>query len=193
MRLLLGVCILCAPGANRVCAQSGVVRGATAREPNAGCFRGMEGAEVPEPENLRSVDGVLKVELAFRSYVDANGNARYCYVTPSGGVSPTLRVNPGDTVLLNLKNEVPEEPARAGTLGSANHQGTMKMTAETGRIAWSMAKARSATRSGPFSFGRAQRTKVSSVDNPGMRSVIRVSSSRPPWCEERWAHTRSWC
>jgi phospholipase C len=131
-RMLLGVCILCALGANRVCAQSGGVRGATASEPNAGCFRGTEGAEVPEPENLRSVDGVLKVELAFRNYVDANGDARYCYVTPSGGVSPTLRVNPGDTVILNLRNEArAEQPARAGALGSAKHHGTM-MTAETG-------------------------------------------------------------
>jgi FtsP/CotA-like multicopper oxidase with cupredoxin domain len=152
MRRLLGVCILCALGANRVCAQSGGVRGATASEPNAGCFRGTEGAEVPEPENLRSVDGVLKVELAFRSYADANGNARYCYVTPSGGVSPTLRVKPGDTVILNLRNEArAEEPAKAGALGSAKHHGTMKMTAETGGAKGSAREiARDACAGGPM-------------------------------------------
>ena len=121
-------------------------------EPNAGCFRGTEGAEVPEPENLRSVDGVLKVELAFRSYVDANGNARYCYVTPSGGVSPTLRVNPGDTVILNLKNEA-RRRSRQGPArwGARTIHGTMKMTAETGGAKGSAREiARDACAGGPM-------------------------------------------
>lgn len=73
---------------------------------NKTCFRGAEGDEVPQPHDLRSQDGVLKVDLAFRSYPDAKGKTRYCYVTPEGEISPTLRVKPGDTVILILKNEV---------------------------------------------------------------------------------------
>src|ERR1700722_16544497 len=72
---------------------------------DGGCFRAAVGSEVPEPEDLRSVDGVLKVDLAFRSFVDSKGEVRYCYVTLNGKQSPTLRVKPGDTVILNFKNE----------------------------------------------------------------------------------------
>ena len=72
---------------------------------DGGCFRAAVGSEVPEPEDLRSVDGLLKVDLAFRSFVDSKGEVRFCYVTPNGKQSPTLRVKPGDTVILNFKNE----------------------------------------------------------------------------------------
>lgn len=85
-----------------------------ASQPSAGCSRPAEGAEVAEPEDLRSVDGVLKVDLAFRSYVGAKGETRYCYVTVNGGVSPTLRAKPGDTVILNFKNEAAVAPEATG-------------------------------------------------------------------------------
>ncbi len=103
----------------------------------AGCFRPAEGAEVPEPEDLRSVDGQLKVDLAFRSYVSAKGEKRYCYVTIGGEISPTLRVKPGDTVILNFKNEAAVESEGAGrgartdaAAGAAPH-GRMNMSGGT--------------------------------------------------------------
>jgi FtsP/CotA-like multicopper oxidase with cupredoxin domain len=77
---------------------------------DGGCFRAPIGSEVPEPEDLRSVDGTLKVDLAFRSFVDSKGEVRYCYVTPNGKQAPTLRVKPGDTVILNFKNEATAAP-----------------------------------------------------------------------------------
>jgi FtsP/CotA-like multicopper oxidase with cupredoxin domain len=77
----------------------------------------VEGAEVPEPEDLRSADGLLKVDLAFRSYVGAASEVRYCYVTAGGEISPTLRVSPGDTVILDLKNEA---------VGAANSNASLK-------------------------------------------------------------------
>jgi len=80
----------------------------------SGCARPAEGAEVGEPEDLRSVDGQLKVDLAFRSYVSAKGETRYCYVTIDGEISPTLRVKPGDTVILNFKNEAAAESEGTG-------------------------------------------------------------------------------
>jgi FtsP/CotA-like multicopper oxidase with cupredoxin domain len=78
---------------------------------------------VPEPEDLRSVNGVLQVELAFRSYPDASENARYCYVAPDGGVAPNLRLHPGDTLILRLKNEAKTGSASvvAGQAGHSAH------------------------------------------------------------------------
>ncbi len=48
------------------------------------CFRGALGSAVPEPEDLYSKDGELRVELAFRSFVDSQGLTRYCYIEQRG-------------------------------------------------------------------------------------------------------------
>ena len=90
---------------------------------DGGCFRAAVGSEVPEPEDLRSVDGVLKVELAFRSFVDSKGEVRFCYVTPNGKQSPTLRVKPGDTVILNFKNEATATLPQTRTVKAAQQAG----------------------------------------------------------------------
>jgi FtsP/CotA-like multicopper oxidase with cupredoxin domain len=89
---------------------------------DGGCFRAAVGSEVPEPEDLRSVDGILKVDLAFRSFVDSKGEVRYCYVTLNGKQSPTLRVKPGDTVILNFKNEATAAPPPTRTVMAAAQQ-----------------------------------------------------------------------
>jgi len=70
------------------------------------CPRPAAGSPVPEPEDLRSENGVLRVELTYRGSVDANGNARYCYVYKDGSEAPTLSLKPGDLLVLRLKNEV---------------------------------------------------------------------------------------
>jgi FtsP/CotA-like multicopper oxidase with cupredoxin domain len=136
LRRLALLCLFCAMGNGRVGGQDGAPKaaanGRTAGGRNdlkighngasAGCGRPEAGAEVGEPEDLRSVDGVLKVDLAFRSYIGAKGEKRYCYVTVNGGVSPTLRAKPGDTVILNFKNEAaagPEATGRAVRTGAA--------------------------------------------------------------------------
>jgi len=86
------------------------------------CPRLAEGSAVPEPADLRSQNGVLKVDLSVRNSKDASG-ARYCYVSADGGVSPTLRLHPGDLLILNLKNELadPTHAASAITSAAANH------------------------------------------------------------------------
>jgi FtsP/CotA-like multicopper oxidase with cupredoxin domain len=88
-----------------------------------GCFRGAPGSVVPEPADLRSHDGQLKVELRLRSSVDSQGQARYCYVDQDGNQSPTLRVKPGDRVTLRLHNEL---PASAQMHGMAAHPDAME-------------------------------------------------------------------
>jgi FtsP/CotA-like multicopper oxidase with cupredoxin domain len=71
----------------------------------ASCPRPPVGSIVPEPQDLRSHDGTLKVELIYRSFRDAQGRTRYCYLDMDGNQAPTLRVNPGDWLILSLKNE----------------------------------------------------------------------------------------
>src|SRR5208282_4961870 len=45
------------------------------------CLRFEEGSIVPEPQDLRSENGVLRVELFFRSYRKPDGRRLYCYAT----------------------------------------------------------------------------------------------------------------
>jgi len=79
------------------------------------CERPAEGSLVGEPLDLHSVDGVLKAELALRNARQPDGTIRYCYVTPDGAQSPTLRVRPGDLVVLGLSNELVAIPGKAAS------------------------------------------------------------------------------
>src|ERR1700722_20138467 len=64
------------------------------------------GSEMMQPESLRSVGGVLRADFSYRSDIDSAGARRYCYVAPDGGEAPTLRVHPGDLLILRLTNDV---------------------------------------------------------------------------------------
>ena len=70
------------------------------------CMRSAPGSAVPEPEDLRSHDGVLKLDLSIHNYKDHDGSLRYCYLLPDGTQSPTLRLHPGDLLVLHLKNDL---------------------------------------------------------------------------------------
>jgi FtsP/CotA-like multicopper oxidase with cupredoxin domain len=70
------------------------------------CPRPAPGSVVGEPADLRSKNGVLKVELTIRNMADPDGSVRYCYIDGEGHESPNLRVSPGDLVILHLKNEL---------------------------------------------------------------------------------------
>src|SRR5713226_282898 len=74
--------------------------------PQPSCPRGAAGSIVNEPLDLRSVNGVLKLDLAFRNSLDENGLMRYCYIYSDGSQAPNLRLYPGDTLILTIKNEV---------------------------------------------------------------------------------------
>ena len=64
------------------------------------CPRPLASTTIPEPEDLRSENGVLRLELSFRSEVDAHGRKRYCYIYRDGIESPNLRLHPGDLLIL---------------------------------------------------------------------------------------------
>jgi len=68
------------------------------------CPRPPAGSIVEEPEDLRSHNGVLEADLTVVNESEPGGSIRYCYLDTAGRESPTLRVAPGDLVILHLKN-----------------------------------------------------------------------------------------
>jgi len=82
------------------------------------CARPAAGSTVPEPEDLRSENGILRVELDFQSFTDTNGQVRYCYAYKDRVQAPTLRVKPGDTLILRLKNEAAGAPSSTASAES---------------------------------------------------------------------------
>ena len=77
------------------------------------CPRPEAGSTVEQPEALRSRNGVLEVNLTAHNQADGNGSTRYCYLDASGHESPTLRVNPGDQVILHLTNAMTDTGGEA--------------------------------------------------------------------------------
>jgi FtsP/CotA-like multicopper oxidase with cupredoxin domain len=74
--------------------------------PSEACTRFPSGSVLSPPQDIRSQHGVLEVNLSFRNSLDAAGQMRYCYISDGGIQSPTLRVNPGDLLILHLKNDL---------------------------------------------------------------------------------------
>lgn len=91
------------------------------------CPRATAASAATEPLDLRSKDGILKVSLRVRNSPDVYGHMRYCYVDEHGNQAPTLRVLPGDTLAVTLKNEISISRPALSTPASAHRameQGT---------------------------------------------------------------------
>jgi FtsP/CotA-like multicopper oxidase with cupredoxin domain len=84
------------------------------------CSRPAPCSPAPEPEDLRSENGVLKVDLTVRNERQADGSTRYCYVLGDGNQSPTLRLKPGELLILSLRNQLSDTSSGgpAATLGN---------------------------------------------------------------------------
>jgi FtsP/CotA-like multicopper oxidase with cupredoxin domain len=93
--------------------------------PPASCARPLPGTTVTEPDDLRSRNGVLKVDLTIHDDVLPDGSTRYCYVDAEGHQSPNLRVKPDDLVILNFTNDLTDtaHPPAATTLHHAKELG----------------------------------------------------------------------
>jgi len=98
-----------------LCASSSLAHGHPSPAVTSCPIRPTPGSQVREPATLRSTHGVLRVDLSYRATVDANGAAHYCYVSPSGDEAPTLRLKPGDQLILRLKNDEPLGTAETPT------------------------------------------------------------------------------
>jgi FtsP/CotA-like multicopper oxidase with cupredoxin domain len=98
-----------------------LLAGAVQAQPLArdGCPRPDAGSAIPEPRELRSSGGVLRVDLTILSYATAAGSMRYCYLLADGSQSPTLRLHPGDLLELHLINALTAPPATAGAMPHA--------------------------------------------------------------------------
>lgn len=70
------------------------------------CVRPRSGSVVNAPPELHSTNGRLELRLSFRGGVGPDGVARYCYVDENGLQAPTLRLHPGDELVLNLRNDL---------------------------------------------------------------------------------------
>lgn len=77
------------------------------------CARPAPGAAIQPPPDVVSAAGKLDLQLSF----DRAGD-RYCYVS-NGDLSPTIRVKPGDAVVIRLKNELTSD--RAMPRGGCSH------------------------------------------------------------------------
>ena len=64
------------------------------------------GSPIESPKELRSHNGRLQLELFLRNSLDPQGRTQFCYVDREGDRSPTLRVQPGDLLILKLSNEL---------------------------------------------------------------------------------------
>ena len=70
------------------------------------CQRPEPGSVVPETQELRSHHGLLQVDLTIRNQRQPDGSTRYCYLTPDGKLSPTLRLKPGELLILRFQNKL---------------------------------------------------------------------------------------
>ena len=109
------------------------------------CARFATGSATTAPPELKSQNGVLEVTFKFLTATDSQGLVRYCYVTDTGLESPTLRVNPGDLLIIHFQNALPAASAtsvsdnmadmkmslspRTATTSSSACNGTMTATA----------------------------------------------------------------
>jgi FtsP/CotA-like multicopper oxidase with cupredoxin domain len=101
------------------------------------CARFAAGSSVSAPPELKSQNGVLEVTMQFLTVVDSQGLTRYCYVTNTGLEAPTLRVNPGDQLIIHFTNLL---PVPSSSSNSDNMAG-MKMTLSSGDAATSTSPA----------------------------------------------------
>lgn len=97
------------------------------------CPRPAPGSVVSEPGEIRSHNGILSVELIYRDFTAANGQEEYCYLSKDGSEAPTLRVKPGDLLILRLKNELTTPSQTGGNLSGAQPSANLaSMTAQMG-------------------------------------------------------------
>jgi FtsP/CotA-like multicopper oxidase with cupredoxin domain len=103
MKTILGAALL----ALCLCA---VLPGVAMASDGGACPRPDAGSDVMRPPDLYSQSGALNVTLNYYTSVDSLARTLFCFVTSDGAESPTLHVNPGDTINITLTNMVPPVP-----------------------------------------------------------------------------------
>src|SRR5690242_20645379 len=96
---------------------------ASAQLPNCP-LRPIAGSVVLDALSLTSQNGALSLALTERNAIDTQGFTHYCfdYSTANGDIeSPTLRLNPGDTLTLDLTNQLNVVGPNAAQHSQAEH------------------------------------------------------------------------
>jgi FtsP/CotA-like multicopper oxidase with cupredoxin domain len=102
------------------------------------CLRPAAGSVVADPKELRSDKGVLKLELTYRNFKAADGREQYCYQYKDGSEAPTLRLQPGDLLVLQLKNALTASASGSGRAGASAAVADMAMMVESACASASM-------------------------------------------------------
>ena len=96
------------------------------------CPRSAAGSLISTPGELRSRKGELRVHLSLRNFLAPDGEMRYCYLNADGSQAPTLRVQPGDLLILHLNNQLSLPSTAAHPHADAKSPcGSGRMTAGT--------------------------------------------------------------
>src|SRR6185312_5047565 len=74
------------------------------------CPRPAAQSEVQPPPDVYSQNGKIDIQVNYFTAGDDQGRTLFCFVTSDGKESPTLHVNPGDTIKIHLTNQVPAVP-----------------------------------------------------------------------------------
>jgi hypothetical protein len=86
--------------------------------------RPIQGSPVNNPVDLYSQNGVLTVDLLLQNMIDGAGFMHYCYIYMNQGQqieAPTLRLNPGDQLVMNLTNNIQAPYDRQGNKEKPMH------------------------------------------------------------------------
>ena len=74
---------------------------------------------IESPQELVSRNGRLEAHLRLRNSLDSSGRMQYCYLDEHGDRSPTLRLRPGDLLVLKLTNQLQPESGNQHSPGAA--------------------------------------------------------------------------
>ncbi len=94
---------------------AGAVLALQADDVSQPCHRPFSGGTITSPPEIRSAGGKLEVNLSLRGDPEAG---TFCYAA-AGTESPTLRLHPGDDLILDLENRLPA--ASPGASGHDSH------------------------------------------------------------------------
>lgn len=68
------------------------------------CPRSVAGSVIHTAPVLSSSNGVLTVNFSYQTVTDSASRQLFCFMTPDGLENPTLQVNPGDLLTINVTN-----------------------------------------------------------------------------------------
>ena len=110
-RMLIVAAITAAIQASAIAGSSSSPDAGVAVAPVANpCPRSAAGSVVQNPPEIRSQHRVLIAEFSYQTTTDSDGRTLFCFMTPAGLENPTLRVHPGDNLIIRLTNNTPAAP-----------------------------------------------------------------------------------